>query len=130
MAFLDKLNEVAKNIGEKTNDAIEATKLTAKINSENNAAGEDLKKIGQHYYDLFAASGKADPEVAELCQSAKAHYDAVAAAQNDIEKIKADNTAEAQPAAPDAATKVCPGCGAVVAEGVAFCPKCGQKMED
>ena len=30
MAFFDKLSEMAKNIGDKTNDAIETTKLNSK----------------------------------------------------------------------------------------------------
>jgi hypothetical protein len=32
MAFLDKLGEMAHNIGDKTTDAIETTKLNSKIN--------------------------------------------------------------------------------------------------
>ena len=46
MAFFDKLNQMAKNIGDKTSDAIETSKLNSKINAETTAAGEDLKKIG------------------------------------------------------------------------------------
>lgn len=81
MAFFDKLNQVAKNIGDKTNDAIETTRLNSKINAERSAAGEELKKIGEFYYARFAASGEAAPEVLEFCQSAKARYDAAAAAR-------------------------------------------------
>lgn len=55
MAFFDKLNDLAKNIGDKTNDAIETGKLNSKINSENAAAMEEIKKIGTYYYNLFAA---------------------------------------------------------------------------
>lgn len=74
MALFDKLNQVAKNIGDKTSDAIETTKLNNKINAEKAAAAEDLKKIGEHYYSLFAAGGEVAPEVLEFCQSAKEHY--------------------------------------------------------
>ena len=31
MAFFDKLNQVAKNLGDKTTDAIETTKLNTKL---------------------------------------------------------------------------------------------------
>ena len=41
MDFLDKIGNIAKNIGDRTNDAIEITKLNAKIASEKNAVGED-----------------------------------------------------------------------------------------
>ena len=53
MAFFDKLNQVAKNIGDKTSDAIETGKLNSKVNSEKNLAGEELKKIGEFYYNQF-----------------------------------------------------------------------------
>jgi len=130
MAFLDKLNQVAKNIGDKTNDAIETTKLNSKIGAERSAATEDLKKIGEYYYSLFAASGEAIPEVLEFCQSAKAHYDAAAVAQAEIERIKAENEAEkAAPASVVPAGAVCPSCGTANGAGTKFCQNCGMKLE-
>lgn len=130
MAFFDKLNQVAKNIGDKTNDAIETTKLSSKINAEKSAAAEDMKKIGEHYYSQFALSGEAVPEVLEFCQSAKAHYDAAAAAQAEIERIKAENEAEKTPAPVAApARNACPSCGASNAPGTKFCQSCGAKLE-
>ncbi len=134
MAFFDKLNDIAKNIGDKTNDAIETTKLNSKINSEKAAAAEELKKIGEYYYNLFAAGGEAAPEVLEFCQSAKAHYDAAAEAQAEIERIKAENeaakAAAAPPEAPAAPAGIsCPACGAANAPGTKFCCSCGAKLE-
>lgn len=135
MAFFDKLNDFAKNIGDKTSDAIETTKLNSRISSERSAAGEDLKKIGEHYYNLFTAGGEVAPEVVEFCQSAKAHYDAAAEAQAEIERIKAENEAEkaaaAAPIVPTAQVSgiACPSCGAVNSEGTKFCQGCGTKLE-
>ena len=136
MAFFDKLNDFAKNIGDKTNDAIETTKLNSKISSERTAAAEKLKKIGEHYYNLFAAGGEVAPEVADFCQSAKAHYDAAAEAQAEIERIKAENEAEKAAAAGPATMpsvpasgNVCPACGSVNSEGTKFCQSCGTKLE-
>ena len=74
MAFFDKLNQVAKNIGDKTSDAIETTRLNSKIAAEKLAANEELLKIGQHYYDLYLA-GQAEVEILEYCQAAKVHLD-------------------------------------------------------
>lgn len=131
MAFFDKLNQVAKNIGDKTNDAIETTKLNSKINAERSAAGEELKKIGEFYYSLFAASGEAAPEVLEFCQSAKARYDAAAAARAEIERIKAENEAEKAAPAPVAAPAgiACPACGVANGAGTKFCQNCGTRLE-
>lgn len=135
MAFFDKLNDFAKNIGDKTSDAIETTKLNSRISSERSAAGEDLKKIGEHYYNLFTAGGEVAPEVVEFCQSAKAHYDAANEAQAEIERIKMENEAEkvaaAAPIVPTAQVSgnACPSCGTVNSEGTKFCQDCGTKLE-
>ena len=91
MAFFDKLNQVAKNIGDKASDTVETTKLNSKIKSERQAAAELLEKIGEYYYNLYAAGGEVAPEVLELCQTAKGHYDNIQNAQNEIERIKAEN---------------------------------------
>ena len=152
MAFFDKLNDFAKNIGDKTNDAIETGKLNSKINAENNAAGEELKKIGAFYYEQFMAGEFVAEQVLEFCQNAKAHYDAAAAAQTEIDKIKAESeaakaaAAQVQAAARAAAVQpmqtapvnaapaaegevICSACGAANAAGVKFCRECGNKME-
>ncbi len=135
MAFLDKLNDFARNIGEKTTDAIETGKLASKVNTERNAAGEELKKIGEYYYNIFAAGGEAAPEVLEFCEAAKAHYDAAAEAQAEIDRIRMENeAAKAAAAAPVQAQPApvgspCPGCGTVNASGIKFCQNCGTKLE-
>ncbi len=138
MAFFDKLNQVAKNLGDKTTDAIETTKLNTKIHSERNAAEEELKKIGEYYYNVFVNGGSVAPEVLEFCQKAKEHYDAIDGAQAGINQIKAENEAAkaaayTAPATPvveaTPAGNVCTACGAVNAEGTKFCFECGNKLE-
>ena len=102
MAFLDKLTDVAKRVGDKTTevakkvgdkaeDAIETGKLNAKIAAERYAVQDDLKKIGEYYYLRFAAGEEVAPEVLGYCSSAKAHYDVIAEAQEELRMLKADN---------------------------------------
>ena len=139
MAFFDKLSDLAKNIGDKTTDAIETGKFQSRVNSEKNLAGEELKKIGEFYYNKFASGGEAAPEVLEFCQSAKAHYDAAAEAQAEIDRIRAENEAEKAAAAAAAAAPVvpaapagglvCPACGTANNPGVKFCQNWGGKLE-
>ena len=105
MAFFDKLNDFAKNIGDKTTDAIETGKLNSKVNAEKNLAGEELKKIGAYYYEKFAAGEAVDPAVQEFCLAAKAHYDAADAAQAEIENIRLENEAQKAAAAEAAAAE-------------------------
>lgn len=84
MSFLDKLGGIAKNIGDKTGEMLAVNKLNSKIYAEQQAAAEELRKIGEYYYNLFLSGGQTAPEIAELCHSAKAHYDEAAQAQAEI----------------------------------------------
>ena len=156
MAFFNKLNDLAKNITDKTNDAIETGKLNSRANSEKNLAAEELKKIGTYYYEKFTHGEEVDAEILDLLNAAKAHYDEADAALAEIEKIRLENEAQkaaaAAPVAPAApvvpATPVvdaapvrmvlvseatgditCPGCGALNAAGIKFCGECGTKLE-
>ena len=131
MAFFDKISQAAKNIGDKTTDAFETTKLNSKINAEKNAAGEEYKKIGEFYYNIFANGGEVSPEVMEFCRTAKSHLDAAAEAQAEIDRIKAENEAAKAPAvvAASGGELVCGSCGAANAAGTRFCQNCGSKLE-
>ena len=134
MALFDRLNDLARNITDKTTDAIETGKFASKANNEKNLAGGELKKIGEYYYGIFAAGGEVAPEILEFCTAAKAHYDAAAEAQAEIDRIRAENEAErAAAAAPTASAApaglICPGCGAAIADGLKFCGQCGTKNE-
>ena len=129
MAFFDKLNDFAKTIGDKTNEAIETTKLHSKISSEKSAAAEKMKKIGEFFYAQYAGGETVDEGIFELCQGIDAHNQAIAEAQAEIGRIKAANepAAPAAPAAP--AEKVCPSCGASNVEGTKFCSECGTRLD-
>ena len=132
MAFLDKLNQVAKNIGDMTSDAIETTKLNSKAASDRLAATEELRKIGEHYYNKFIASGEVDAEVLEFCNKAKEYFDLANETQAEIDRIKAEK--EERTVAPiqntSVSAKVCPSCGMENGEGMNFCQGCGTKLED
>ena len=133
MAFFDRLNDFAKNLSDKTTDAIETGKLQSRVNSEKNLVGEELKKIGEFYYRLWLEGGETEPEVLEFCVSAKAHDDAATEAQGEIDRIRAENeaakAAAAAPVPPAPVGVICPGCGAENNPGTRFCCSCGTKLE-
>ena len=128
MAFFDKLNQVAKNIGDRTTDAIETTKLNSKIAAEKLAANEELLKIGQRYYDLYLA-GQADEAILEYCQAAKSHLDTADQMQAEIDRIKAENEAQKHASAAPSGGITCPSCGASLPAGTKFCNSCGQRLD-
>ena len=131
MAFFDKLGDLAKNIGDKTTDAIETGKLNSKIGSETAAAAAQLQKVGEFYYAKFAAGEQVSPEALEFCQAAAAHYAAAEKAQAEIDRIRAENDAARAASSAVAApprSAACTSCGAVNAPGTRFCGSCGAKL--
>lgn len=94
MAFLEKLNKMAKNIEDKTGDALEISKYTAQKAKAEAAHREELRKIGKFYYDFYLAGGQIETEIVEVMQSAKAHADAVEEAQALIDGIRDENALE------------------------------------
>ena len=137
MAILDKLNAIAKNVGEKAGDTIEITKLNSKITSEKSAINELYKQLGEKLYQRYASGAYSDAEFASLFAAVDGHMAAIAECEQGKEAIRA---AKAQSAEPEAAAPaeseadvpaaaVCAACGAVVAEGAKFCNMCGAKMD-
>ena len=134
MALFDKLGDLVKNFSEKTTDAIETGRLNSRIISEKAAAAEALRKIGEHYYNLFLTNGQAAPEVTEFCEAAKAHYNAAAKTQAEVDRIRAESeaaktsAASASYAAPDSSASICEVCGTGNLPNTKFCQECGAKL--
>jgi len=136
MALLDKLNTIAKNVGEKTGDAIEITKLNAKIASEKSAMTELYKQLGEKIYEKYTQGAYQSEDMAALFAAVDARKAGIAEAEGKILAIREENQAKAQAAAEvqpaentAPAGAVCPNCGANAAEGVKFCDQCGTRIE-
>jgi len=78
MAFFEKLNAITKNVGDKTNDMIETTKLNGKITKEKASIEEKKLRLGGLYWEKFAAGAQLDADAAEICGEIKASFDAIA----------------------------------------------------
>lgn len=153
MAFFDKVGNMAKNISDRTGDAIEITKLQAKISSERNAMAEQMRKLGEYYYIKHNKGEQLEDGALEFCTVIDEQWKQVTEAQEKIDKIKADNeaqkaaaaapapapqmapvvpAAEVVQAAPEAPAtpqmRFCTSCGAQIEDGVKFCGICGTKV--
>jgi predicted nucleic acid-binding Zn-ribbon protein len=128
MAFFDKLNDLAKNVGEKANDAIETTKLNNKINTEKAAIAEEYKKIGEHYYAKHAAGETTESEIDELIASIDLHKTVIMEAEAQIRIAKEESAAPHPPIA-SVGNIVCSACGKQNSPGTKFCSECGGKLD-
>jgi hypothetical protein len=131
MAFLDKLGDIARNLGDKTTDAIETTKLNSKIGSEKTAIAECMRKIGEYYYQKRNSGEFSDDGAAELFAAIDGHNQAIADAQAEIERIKTETarTAGTVPAPSAGGEVACLSCGKSNISGTKFCCECGAKLE-
>ena len=135
MAFFDKLGEITKNVGDKTNDMIEINKLNSKIKTERTAIETVKAELGALYWAKFEAGTQLDDDAAALCAKMKGSFEAIAGFEAEIKRIKEENEKKPEPAsaaaapaasAPVAEGTFCPSCGAKIASGAKFCPECGS----
>lgn len=100
MAFLDKLSTIAKSVGEKTEDAIEIAKISAKIASERSTMNDLFKQLGEAYYAQRTNGGEGEPaEAAALYSRLQQSAAAIDEAQKQIVVIKAESERRAAAAA-------------------------------
>lgn len=67
MAFFDKINSIAKNVGDKTGDAIEMAKINARIASERSAMNDIYRQLGEAYYAHRINGGEGEPRKLLRC---------------------------------------------------------------
>ncbi|MCL2043278.1 MAG: zinc ribbon domain-containing protein [Treponema sp.] len=126
MALLNKLSDMAKNIGDKTSETVETAKLNSKISSEKNAIDGIYRKMGEHCYQQYK-SGVSLPEgAAAFCAEIDKHNAAIDEANAEIERIKAQALAASAIAAGGV---VCTSCSHANSPGIKFCQECGAKLE-
>lgn len=129
MAFFDKLGDIAKNIGDKTGDAIETTKINTEIASKKREVSLLKQKIGVFYYDKYKNGESIDPEALEYFVEVDALMLQVNDLQREIDMIKGENEAKAMSKSTDLGIK-CSNCGRVNEVGKKFCSDCGSKLEE
>ena len=123
MAFLDKINDFAKTATEKTNNAIETTKLSAKIDSEQRTLNDIIRKIGEYYVARIDAGETLDEEVMAIYEGVLASRNKITEMRSEIESLKAPNAP-----AEDSSSKFCPYCGKELDVTAKFCLNCGKQQ--
>ncbi|MBQ7874979.1 MAG: zinc ribbon domain-containing protein [Oscillospiraceae bacterium] len=123
MAFLDKINDFAKTATEKTNNVIESTKLSAKVDSEQRSLNSIIQKIGEYYVAKIDAGETLDEEVMAM-------YEGVVSSRNNIAAMRAEIEALKGPKAEATASgaKFCPYCGKELDVSAKFCLNCGKQQ--
>lgn len=125
MAFLDKINDFARTATEKTNNVIETTKLTAKVDAEQKNLNAIIQKIGEYYVARIDAGEVLDDEVMAIYEGVLTSRKAISEMKAEIETIKAPKpSAEEKPGE----AKFCPFCGKQLDVSAKFCLNCGKQQ--
>ncbi|MCL1983060.1 MAG: hypothetical protein FWG53_08260 [Clostridiales bacterium] len=88
MPFLDKLGDIARNVGDKTSEVIETTKLNSKISAEKSAITDCMRQIGEIHYQKHLAGDVGDPACAGLFAAIDDHKRVIKDTQAEIDRIK------------------------------------------
>ncbi len=73
MELFEKLNDIAKNAVDKTNELVEDTRLKTQILHDEKSIRELETRIGAYYYEKFAAGEAVDENVSEYCTAISVH---------------------------------------------------------
>ena len=136
MAFLNKLNHVARNAAksaaELANDAIGSGKIAVKIKREEMQIEQQYEKIGEYFYKKRNEGVAMPPELEECCVA----IDIALATIKELEEIRNDLKdgpeihveSDIPYAAEDCEVLRCTQCGRQLFHGNLFCPDCGTKV--
>jgi rRNA maturation endonuclease Nob1 len=130
MAFFDKLGDIAKNIGDKTGDAIETTKLNSEISSKKKEVAQLKQKIGKFYYYKYKNGELIDSEVLDFFTEIDTFMLEVKDLQAEVEKIKGEDEIKPTPETVITPEIKCPNCGAINDAQKKFCSECGTKLQE
>lgn len=132
MAFFDKLNDIAKSIGDLTNEALESNKLTGAISKERTEINNLLLQVGEYYYDKYKQNVMIDDEIFDCMMSIDNHSKILEDLDKQLE-AKKDKEAEAeaeeiQDETANEVTKFCHSCGVKIEGNKKFCSECGTRL--
>ncbi len=88
MTFLDKVDDIAKTIGSKAEEAAEYTKLNAKILMEKNNIKDEYKRLGELVYQLYLKGVTLETESLNICQMIDKHNEIIDIAQQELDASK------------------------------------------
>ena len=144
MDFFNKLGDLAKSVGDKTNDMLEIGKLNSRIHGEEDYIEQHYFDLGEYIFEKFESGVAMDERATVICLAIRERKANIRAMQEEIQQIKQEQDdlrrakAEARQeareqvrqakAAMAAGTETCPVCGATIAAGSKFCGDCGTQL--
>lgn len=111
-----KTEEVVEVVAKKTEKTVEVQKIKSQIRVMERNNERDFTDMGKMIYDKFKKGEIVDEQFVELCEAIEEREESIEKANREVAEIKG--------------LDVCSGCKTHLEPGVAFCPKCGQRVDD
>lgn len=112
--FTNKVTDTAKAAAKKSGEIVEASKLNAAINQENEKVSKLYEAIGKLVYETYSNGERLSEDINKKC-------DEIVDIKANIHGLK-DRIIELKN------IKICKNCNHEIEEDVIFCPNCGMKQ--
>ena len=110
-----KISETAEAVSKKTEEVVEIQKLKNQVRGLERSNERDLMDLGKMVYDKFSEGEVIAPEFSEVCDEIQSREEEITACTKKIADLKG--------------TALCDKCKYPLEQDMAFCPKCGHKVE-
>jgi len=112
--FTNKVTDTARAAAKKSGELVEASKLNAAINQENEKVAIQYETIGKLIYERYSNGERLSEDINSKCNE-------IVDIKTNIQGLK-DRVIELKN------IKICKNCSHEIEEDVIFCPNCGMKQ--
>lgn len=111
-----RITETAETVSKKTEEVVGIQKIKSQIRVLEKNNERDFQDIGKMVYDKFKQGEVVDVKFIELCEAIEERTESIEEREKEIAALKGKD--------------ICSNCKNHLDPGMAFCPKCGAKVEE
>lgn len=111
-----RITETAETVSKKTEEVVGVQKIKSQIRVMERNNERDFQDIGKMVYDKFKHGELVDEKFIELCEAVEKRDEAIEDLSKEIAAIQGKD--------------VCSNCKGHIEPEMAYCPKCGAKIDD
>lgn len=111
-----RITETAEAVSKKTEEVVGVQKIKSQIRVLERNNEKDFQTIGKMVYDKFKQGEVSDVKFIELCEAVEERKESVEAYLKEIAGLQGKD--------------ICPNCKNHIEPDMAYCPKCGTRLEE
>lgn len=111
-----RITETAEAVTKKTEEVVETQKIKNQIRVMRRSNEKDFEDLGKMIYERFQKGEVMDLKFIELCEAIEQREESIEVYLKEIAEIRGKD--------------VCKNCKGELDPGMAYCPRCGAKVEE